>query len=215
MALIGEMQYLTIGNNTYSIPISGGSTVSVESLLASGIKIATITVDSTSYDIYSTLVPSNTGSSNTGISIADHSTSSIYGVQTGTTTASKVTLGDEISIPNVTSTGTSPTLSYTSRSVGSASGWDAGSGSYSASVSNHVLSFSHAHTAPSLTISNISCDDITDWDAGSTATLGTAISVPNVTSATNVTVPIKNTSATTVVTSKSHSITDNGHTHTI
>ena len=63
---------------------------------------------------------------------------------------------------------------------------------------------SHKHTAP---------------------TLGTAFTVPNVTSAgsastwsitaTDVTVPIKDSNATTVVTGATHNITDNGHTHTI
>lgn len=52
MALIGEMQYLTIGGNTYSIPTSGGSTVSVTRTLTSGTKTATISVDGTSYDLY-------------------------------------------------------------------------------------------------------------------------------------------------------------------
>lgn len=135
------------------------------------------------------LIPSTVANATTGISISDHSTTSIYGVQSSTTTASKAsgangtapTLGTPISIPNVTSTG---------------------SGSFSATVTNHVLSFSHAHTAP---------------------TLGTAISVPNVTDAgsastwsfSDVTVPIKNSSSTIVVTGKTHTITDNGHTHTL
>lgn len=52
MALIGEMHYLTIGGNTYAIPISGGSTVSVTRALTSGTKTATISVDGTSYDLY-------------------------------------------------------------------------------------------------------------------------------------------------------------------
>ena len=59
MALIGEMQYLTIGDSTYSIPTSGGSTVSITRSLTSGTKSATITVDGTSYDIYSMTVPTN------------------------------------------------------------------------------------------------------------------------------------------------------------
>lgn len=66
-------------------------------------------------------------------------------------------------------------------------------------------------------------------------TIGTAISIPNVTDVDDVTVPIKNTSSTTVptaaasattvatrsantttvVTGKTHTITDNGHTHTL
>ena len=52
MALIGEMHYLTIGGNTYAIPTSGGSTVSVTRTLTSGTKMATISVDGTSYDLY-------------------------------------------------------------------------------------------------------------------------------------------------------------------
>lgn len=116
---------------------------------------------------------SGTGSATTGISISDHGTTSIYGVQSTTTTASSVTMGTAFSVPNVTA---------------------AGSGSYSATVTSHVLSFSHTHTAP---------------------TLGTAFSIPNVSSVTSVTVPIKNTASTTVVTGSTHTITDNGHTHSI
>lgn len=52
MAVVGEMQYLTIGGNTYSIPTSGGSTVQVVPALVTGTKSATITVDGTSYDLY-------------------------------------------------------------------------------------------------------------------------------------------------------------------
>lgn len=50
---------------------------------------------------------------------------------------------------------------------------------------------------------------------GSAPTLGTAFSIPNVTGATDVIVPIKNTSASTFVTGTTHTITDNGHTHSI
>ena len=52
MAVVGEMQYLTIGGDTYSIPTSGGSTVQVVPALVTGTKSATITVDGTSYDLY-------------------------------------------------------------------------------------------------------------------------------------------------------------------
>ena len=143
--------------------------------------------------LYVTGVVPSSGSASTettGITIADHGTSSIYGVQSSTTTASHVksgsngsapTLGTAISVPNVTAVG---------------------SGSFSATVSSHTLSFSHGHTAP---------------------TLGTAISVPNVTSAgsasswvfEDITVPKKDSSSTTVVTGKTHSVTDSGHSHTV
>lgn len=65
----------------------------------------------------------------------------------------------------------------------------------------------------------------TDTHVHTPPTIGTAISVPNVTGATDVTVPvkadsattvpIKDSSSTTVVTSKTHTVTDNGHTHNL
>lgn len=57
MALIGEMQYLTIGDNTYSIPTSGGSTIQITRNLTSGTKTATITVDGTSYELFAPTPP--------------------------------------------------------------------------------------------------------------------------------------------------------------
>ncbi len=54
--------------------------------------------------------------------------------------------------------GTAADLAYTPRTVGSASGWSAGS-------------------VPTLTTEDVSCDDITAWDAGSAPTLGTAVTV--------------------------------------
>ena len=62
MALIGEMQYLKIGNNTYSIPINGGSSVQIERNLTSGTKSATITIDGTSYELFAptpSIIPTN------------------------------------------------------------------------------------------------------------------------------------------------------------
>jgi len=135
--------------------------------------------------------------STTGISISDHSTGSIYGVKSTTTTASKVTLGTAISVPNVTSAGSGD---FTSGA------FFGGSGSFTATVTNGVLSFSHTHVAAT---------HDPDTHTHIAPTLGTEISIPNVTSVANVTVPIKNDSATTVVTGKTHTVTDNGHTHTL
>ena len=196
------------------------------------------------------------GSNTTGITIGDHTTGSITGVQSTTTTASKVTLGTAISVPNVTSAGSASNWAFENITVpiknanatsipnvtaaGSGSftqgSFNGGSGSFSATVTDHVLSFSHTHTAathgadshthtpPTLgtAISIIGVQSTTTTAShvksggnGSAPTLGTAISIPNVTGVADVTVPIKNTSATTVVTGKSHSVTDNGHTHSI
>ena len=133
----------------------------------------------------------------TGITISDHSTSSITGVKSTTTTASKVTLGTALSVPNVISAGSG---SFTSGA------FFGGSGSFTATVTDGVLSFSHTHVAAT---------HDADTHTHTAPTLGTAISVPNVTSVADVTVPIKNDSATTVVTGKTHTVTDNGHTHTL
>ena len=106
-------------------------------------------------------VPSSTGSSTTGITASTTATKttlgtagSVTGVQSSTTTASKVTVS--------------------------------GSDSFSATVTSHVLSFSHS---------------------------------AKTVSASDVTVPIKNTSSTSIpnvsVESATVSITDPGHTHTI
>ena len=124
-----------------------------------------------------------------------------------------------------------------------------GSGTFTTTVNNHVLEFSHTHTAAthandSFTAASLATgfytagtaasftqgeDEFTPATHGTDShthtppTLGTAISIPNVTGVSNVTVPIKATSATTVpikngtattvVTSATHSITDNGHNH--
>ena len=148
------------------------------------------------------------------------------------------------SIPNVTAVGSG---SFTSGT------FNGGSGSFSATVTDHVMSFSHTHTAathaadshthtaPTLGTAisiigvqssttsvtgvsgSVTGSHVKSGGNGTAPTLGTAFSIPNVTSAgsastwsfSDVTVPIKNTSATTVVTSKTHSVTDNGHTHTL
>lgn len=164
-------------------------------------------------------VPKITGSSIAGISIANHSSSSIYGVQStttsvigvqsDTTTASKVTLGTAISVPNVTSAGSASTWAFEEVSIpnvtsaGSASTWtfeektipnvtaagsgsytqgafDGGSGSFSATVSNHVLSFSHTH---------IAATHGADSHTHTAPTIGTAIKVQSKSGGSNGTAP--------------------------
>lgn len=221
----------------------------------------------------------STSSSTTGISIADHGTTSIIGVQStttsvtgvqsSTTTASKVTLGTAFSVPNVTSAGsasnwvfeditvpvkntnatTVPIKNASATSIPNVTA--VGSGSASLTMTMDAtdtkklnIAFSHSHTPPTLG-TNISiygvqssttsvtgvqsttttASHVKSGGNGTAPTLGTAFSIPNVTGASDVTVPIKNTSATTVpikdsssttvVTGKTHSITDNGHTHTV
>ena len=82
-------------------------------------------------------------------------------------------------IPSVPTSAASHTTGVTvsdhgTTSVGSASNWSAGSGSYSATVTSHVLSFSHTHTAPSLTVTSttvVNGKSHTVNDSGHTHTL--------------------------------------------
>lgn len=139
---------------------------------------------------------------------------------TASTTATKTTLGTAFTIPNVTSAGSASTWAFEEVSIpnvtaaGSGSftsgSFSGGSGSFSATVASHVLSFSHTHnaathgadshthTAPTIGTA-IKVQSKKSGANGSAPTLGTAFTVPNVTG---------NTSATV-------SITDNGHTHTL
>ena len=92
-----------------TIVASGGEPNVIEIVKVNG---AALTVTNKAVDVP---VPVQVESNTTGISIANHSTASIYGVSSSTTsvtgvqadtaTASKVTLGTNISVPNVTSAG--------------------------------------------------------------------------------------------------------------
>ena len=93
------------------------------------------------------------------------------------------------------------------------------------------ITFSHTHVAPTIGTA-IKVQSKSGGGNGTAPTIGTAIKVqsksggangtaptlgskvPTV-SASDVTVPIKNSSASTFVTGTTHTITDNGHTHTI
>lgn len=291
----------------------GGSVVTVSRDLTSGTKVGVVSVDGTTYQLYAPTPASTTQSATTGISIAAHGTGTVTGVQSTTTTASKVTLGTAFSVPNVTSAGSASTWTFEEKSIpnvtsagsastwtfeeksipnvtsaGSASTWTfeektipnvtaAGSGSYTqGSFSGGSLTMtmdatdtkklnitftaathgadSHTHIAPTIgtaikvqsksggangtaptlgtaikvqsksggangsapTLGTaIKVQSKSGGANGSAPTLGTAFSIPNVTGATDVTVPIKNTSASTFVTGTTHTITDNGHTHSI
>ncbi len=134
------------------------------------------------------------------------------------------------SIPNVTAAGSASTWTFESKTVMTdltmtINGTDSGQLDIAKSTTTvYSKSGGGNGTAPTLGTA-ITVYSKSGGGNGTAPTLGTAISVPNVTEVTNVTVPIKNadattvpiknTSATTVVTSATHSVTDNGHTHTI
>lgn len=185
----GKMGCLTIySSNTKGVDIYANSSLSSNIEVKFPASSGTLALTSN--------IPSSAASSTTGVSISNHSTSSVTGVQSSTTTASKVTLGTAISVPNVTA---------------------AGSGSFTqGSFSGGSLTFAIDDTDnKQLNITFTAATHGADSHTHTAPTLGTAISVPNVTAATDVTVPIKNTSATTVVTSATHTVTDNGHTHSL
>ena len=142
-------------------------------------------------------VPTSAASKVTGISIADHGTTSIGSASNWSAGTASSWVFEEISIPNVTAAGSG---SY------SHSGFSGGSGSFGATVTNHVLSFSHTHTAAVYG---------TDSHTHTAPTIGTAIKVQSKKSGSNSTVPSLTITSTTVVNGKSHSITDPGHTHTL
>ena len=223
-----------------------------------------------------------TQSATTGISIAAHGTGTVIGVQSSTTTASKVTLGTAISVPNVTgntdvtvpiradadttvpiaaSSATTVPIKNTSATTVPIKNSSATSVPVVSSNNDATLSFAMDSTdtkklkitwsatptrtvfgtaasiygvqssttsvtgvqssttsvtgvSGSTTVRGVKTGDSSTTTA-SKVTLGTAKSIPNVTAATDVTVPIKNTSASTFVTGTTHTVTDNGHTHTI
>lgn len=203
-------------------------------------------------------VPSSVMSATTGISIADHATtsitgvsgsSSIYGVQStttavrgvktgtnSTTTASKAsgangtapTLGTAISITGVQSSTTTaskasganstiPSLSMQMDTTdtkqlnitfnqGTASTW-------SFSDITVPIKNTSATSIPNVTdVGSASTWSFTDVTVPIRADADTTVPVKN---ASSTTVPAAAASATTVVTGKTHSITDNGHTHTL
>lgn len=99
----------TVKGKIDTIIASGGEPNVIETVKVNG---TALTVTDKAVDVP---VPVQVESNTTGISIANHSTASIYGVsssttsvtgvQADTTTASKITLGTNISVPNVTSAG--------------------------------------------------------------------------------------------------------------
>ena len=223
-------------------------------------------------------VPTSASSATTGITVDSHSTTTIYGVQSTTTTASKAsggngtapTLGNPIEIPNLTVTGTAnyqgvsatditvPKKNSSATSIPNVTAVGSGSFTQGTFTGGSLLmsmdttdtkklnitfapathgADSHTHVAPTLgtAISIIGVQSSTTTASKvilepvpSTVLIGTVdtsspIEIPNVTSVgsastwsfSDVTVPIKNSSNTTVVTSGSHNVNDSGHTHTL
>ena len=166
------------------------------------------------------------------VTVGSHSTD--YGVKSAGS-ASTWTF-EEKSIPNITSAGTASSWTFEEKSIPNVTA--AGSGSASLTFTMDTtdtkklkIAFSHTHTAPTIGTA-IKVQSKSGGSNGTAPTLGTAIKVqsksgganstaptlgskvPTI-SADDVPVPIKNASASTFVTGTTHTITDNGHTHSI
>lgn len=181
-------------------------------------------------------IPSSAANSTTGISISNHSTSNIGSASGWSAGTASTWAFEEVSIPNVTSAGSASTWTFEEKTIpnvtaaGSGSftsgTFSGGSGSFSATVTNHVLSFSHTHTAathgadshthtaPTIGTA-IKVQSKSGGANGTAPTIGTAIKVQSKKSGSNSTVPSLTVTSTAVVTGTSHTITDNGHTHTL
>lgn len=181
-------------------------------------------------------IPSSTANSTTGISISNHSTSNIGSASGWSAGTASTWAFEEVSIPNVTSAGSASSWTFEEKTIpnvtaaGSGSftsgTFSGGSGSFSATVTSHVLSFSHTHTAathgadshthtaPTIGTA-IKVQSKSGGGNGTAPTIGTAIKVQSKKSGSNSTVPSLTVTSTAVVTGTSHTITDNGHTHTL
>lgn len=174
--------------------------------------------------------PTATGSATTGITASTTATKttlgtagSVIGVQSTTTTASKASGAngsastwafEEVSIPNVTAAGSASTWAFTGVTVANSI-----SGAVDANDSTQL----------NITLGTTTVQSKSSGGNGTAPTLGTEIKVQSKKSGANgtapswsftdVTVPIKNASATSIpnvsVASATVSITDSGHTHSI
>ena len=164
-------------------------------------------------------IPSVIGNSTTGLSIADHSTTSVGSASNWDAGTASTWVFEEVSIPNVTNAGSAATWAFEDISCDDITNWSAGSGSASISGSKDedtlVITISHTHTAPSLSYTAKTVSSKKSGGNGTAPTLGTAIKVQSKKSGANSTVPSLTVTPTTVVNGKTHSITDSGHTHTL
>lgn len=164
-------------------------------------------------------IPTQTNSSTTGVTINDHSTTTIYGVSSSTTSVTGVS--GSTSVRGV-KTDSTTTASKASGANGSASSW-----TFESKTVTKNPSFTYNTSDTSLTIS-FGTETIYSKSGGGNGTAPTwsftDVTVPimansnttvPIAAANATTVPIKNSSSTTVVTSKTHTVNDSGHSHTI
>ena len=241
---VGSAQ-LTLGNSTASGTANNkqgqlviyGSTAYAHTIQGAPTAARTLTLPNATGTIALTSnIPSSATSSTTGISISNHTTSNIGSASGWSAGTASTWAFEEVSIPNVTAAGSASTWTFEEKTIpnvtaaGSGSftsgTFSGGSGSFSATVTSHVLSFSHTHTAathgadshthtaPTIGTA-IKVQSKSGGGNGTAPTIGTAIKVQSKKSGSNSTVPSLTVTSTDVVTGTSHTITDNGHTHTL
>ena len=99
----------------------------------------------------------------------------------GTTSVGSASAGTAIAADDITAwtTNTVPSLTTEDISIGSASGWSAGTAA-SASVSGGIITITNG-TAPSLTVTSKTVKSVKSWSAGTATSLSyTARSIPNI-----------------------------------
>ena len=220
---------LVLGNNTASSTanwkagkLSLYGTTAYATTIVSGAPTAARTITLPNKDGTAALtsdIPTSAASHTTGISIANHTTTSIgsaSGWNAGT--ASSWTF-EEKTIPNVTSAGTASSWTFEQKTIPNVTA--AGSGSASLTFTMDTtdtkklkITFSHTHTAPTIGTA-ITVQSKSGGSNGTAPTLGTAIKVQSKSGGSNSTVPSLTVTSKDVVTSVGHTVTDSGHTHTI
>lgn len=215
---VGSASNWVFENITVPIKASSATTVPIAASSATTVPIK---------DASATTIPNVTdaGSGSASLTFTMDSTDTKKLIISFSHTHTPPTIGTPISVTGVQSTTTSVTGVNGSTSVTGVQS--------STTTASHVKSGGNG-TAPTLGTaisiygvqsSTTSVTGVSGSTTASKVTLGTAIDVPNVTNVNDVTVPIKATSATTVpikntsastfVTGTTHTITDNGHTHSI
>ena len=200
---------LELGNSTASG--AAGNKQAQIIMYGTNAKKATITLAAPSADIALALptsggtialtsqlpsMPTTAANHVAGISIADHGTTSVGSASNWSAGSASTWVFEDVSCDDITA------WSAGSYTRGTFSG---GSGTFTATVSNNVLSFSHTHNAATHAADSFTAPSLSY--TGKTAS--------HVKSGGNGTAPSLTVTSTTVVNGKSHSITDNGHTHTL
>ncbi len=220
-----SVEYLPLTGGSVTGPVSFGDSVDIEDLTTESLvvegsasivdnlavnSINGVTVGSSPK--FTDTVPTTTQSKVTGISIANHGTTSVgsaSGWSTGT--ASSWTF-EEKTIPNVTSAGSASSWTFEEKTIpnvtsaGTASSWTfeektipnvtaAGSGSASLTLAMDStdtkqlnITFSHTHTAPTIGTA-IKVQSKSGGSNGTAPTLGTAIKVQSKSGGSNGTAP--------------------------